>query len=143
VKIDARNYEQMKAWFAHMAPQTIAPELMTAEIHPIACLEQIESRWPGKARNGLAMAIGDTIDMTEGWPLARVAETDGLLASDGLPTLPEMRVRFSKVIRRVLTRGSIKNDVEYYALRNAVELTREGGEELWSLLSAYEAQQGR
>jgi hypothetical protein len=143
MKIDARNYEQMKAWFAHMVPKTIAPELMTAETHPVACLEQIESRWPGKARNGLAMAIGDTIEMTEGWPLARVAETDRLLASDGLPTLTEMRVRFSKVIRRVLTRGSIKNEVEYYALRNAAELTPEGGEELWSLLSAYEAQQQR
>jgi hypothetical protein len=89
------------------------------------------------------MAIGDTIEMTEGWPLARVAEIDRLLASDGLPTLTEMRVRFSKIIRRVLTRGSIKNEVEYYALRNAAELTREGAEELWSLLSAYEAQQER
>src|SRR5689334_13405588 len=109
MKIDARNYEQMKAWFAHLVPKTIAPELLTPENHPVACLEQIESRWPAKARNGLAMAIGDTIEMTEGWPLKQVAETDRLLANDGLPTLTEMRVRFSKVIRRVLNRGSIKN----------------------------------
>jgi hypothetical protein len=141
MRIDAQNYEQMKAWFAYLVAETIPPELITPETHPVACLEQIESRWPGKARSGLAMAIGDTIEMTEGWPLERVAETDRLLANDGLPTLTEMRVHFSKVIRRVLNRGSIKNEVEYYALRNAAELAHDGGKKLWSLLSAYEHQQ--
>jgi hypothetical protein len=139
MKIDAGNYEQMKAWFGHLVSKTIPPERITPETHPVARLEQIESRWPGKARNGLAMAIGDIIEMTEDWPLEKVAETDRLLASNGLPTLTEARVRFSKVIRRVLNRGNIKSEVEYYAVRNAADLTKDGGEELWALLSAYEA----
>lgn len=143
MKIDAQNYEQMKSWFAHLVPKIFAPALLTPETHPVACLEQIESRSPGKARAGLATAIGDSIEMTEGWSLERVAETDKLLAGDGLPTLTEMRIRFSKVIRQVLKRGTIRNEVEYYALRNAAELTQDGRDALWTLLSAYEAQQDR
>src|SRR6188472_3143566 len=126
MRIDAREYDRMKAWFAHLVPLTVAPEFITAETDPIACLERMESRWPGKARSGLAMTIGDTIEMTDGWPASKVEETDQLLAADGLPTLSEMRVRFSKVIRRVLNRGHIKDEVEYYALRNAAELSHDG-----------------
>ena len=83
------------------------------------------------------MAICDTIEMTEGWPLERVAETDRLLANDGLPTLTEMRVRFSKEIRRVLNHSSIKNEVSISALRNAAELAHDSGKGLWALLAAY------
>jgi hypothetical protein len=143
MKIDAQSYEQMKAWFARMIPETILPELITPETHPVACLEAIEARWPAKARDGLTMAIGDTIEQTDGWSPERVAATDEILASDGLPTLSEMRVRFSTVIKRVVNRGSIKNDIEYYAVRNAAELTQDGGQDLWPLLSAYEHSQAR
>ena len=143
MKITAQNYEQMKAWFAHMVPKTFRPELISPETHPVACLEQTERGSPSKARIGLAMAIGDIIEMTEAWPINQVAEKDSLLLSDGLPTLTEARLLFSKSIRRVLKRGSIKNEVEYYAIRNAAELQQIGGEEVWPLLSAYEARQQR
>jgi hypothetical protein len=89
------------------------------------------------------MAIGDLIEQTEAWSPERRAATDDLLASEGLPTLTEMRACFSKVVNRVLTRGSIKNDVEYYALRNAAELNERDGQELWRLLSAYETSPAR
>ncbi len=139
MKIDAQNYLQMKAWFARLVTETVSADLLNPETHPIACLEQIEVRWPGKARSGLAMAIGDTIEQTDCWPNERVAALDELLASDGLPSLTEVRVRFSKVIRRVVARGTIKNDLEYYAVRNAVELPNGIHEALWKLLAAYEA----
>jgi hypothetical protein len=143
MKIDAQAYEHMKAWFARMVPETVPPELITTENHPVTCLEAIEARWPAKARDGLAMAIGDTIEQTDGWSPERVAATDEILARDGLPTLSEMRVRFSKVVKRVVNRGSIKNDIEYYAVRNAAELAHDGGQDLWPLLSAYEHSQAR
>lgn len=143
MKVDAENYEHMKAWFARLVPETIPAELLTPQTHPVACLEQIEARWPGKARSGLAMAIGDTIEQTDCWPLEKVATLDRHLMGEGLPTLTEMRLRFSKVIRRVVSRGSINNDVEYYAVRNAAELSTEGGEALWPLLSTYESRPSR
>jgi hypothetical protein len=138
MKIDAPDYERMKSWLAHLVPRTYPAGLLTAQTDPVVCLGQIEARSPRKAREGLAMAIGDTIEMTDGWTGEQVAEMDGLLARDGLPTLSEMRARFSKVIRRVLDRGGIRNQVEYHAVRNAAELAHDGGGDLWALLSAYE-----
>jgi hypothetical protein len=139
MKIDAQDYPHMKAWFARLVPEVFPADLLTPATHPIACLEQIEVRWPAKARLGLAMAIGDTIEQTDCWPSERVAALDELLASEGLPSLAEMRLRFSKVIRRVVARGNIKDDVEYYAVRNAAELPNDSYEALWKLLAAYEA----
>jgi hypothetical protein len=138
MKVDAQNYEQMRAWFARLVPETVPADLLTPENDPVGCLDQLAVRSPAKARSGLAMAIGDTIEATEGWPGERVAAVDHLLEREGLPSLTEMRLRFSKVIRRVVGRGSIKNEVEYYAVRNAAELTKNGQEALWKLLATYE-----
>ena len=84
------------------------------------------------------MAIGDTIEMVEGWPAEKVERFDQLLKGEGLPSLTEMRLRFSKTIRRVIARGTIKNDVEFYAVRNAVDSVTDEQEALSELLAAYE-----
>jgi hypothetical protein len=84
------------------------------------------------------MAIGDTVDETDGWPRHRVAAIDDELIREGLPSLSAVRLQFSELIHRVVNRGSIQNDVEYHAVRNVVERTQEGQEPLWKLVSAYE-----
>jgi hypothetical protein len=140
MKVDAGNYNQMRAWFAQLVPETFPAGLLTPENDPVECLDKIAVRTPAKARSGLAMAINDVIEATGGWPIEKVEALDHLLEREGLPTLSEMRLRFSKVVRHVLARGSIKNDVEYHAIRNAAELSHERAEVLWQLLSAYEEQ---
>ncbi|WP_324806340.1 hypothetical protein SH584_08655 [Sphingomonas sp. LY29] len=138
MKIDAENYEQMRASFARLVRDTVPVELLTAETDPVICLDQLAAQSPAKARQGLAMAIGDTIEATDGWPRDRVAAIDDELALKGLPSLSAMRFQFSKVVRRVAARGSIKNDVEYHAVRNTVEMSADGHASLCELLSAYE-----
>lgn len=83
------------------------------------------------------MAINDIVEMTDAWPRERVAATDLSLQERGLPTLTDMRNRFSKLVQRAVRRGSIKDEVEYYAVRNAAELMEER-EPLSHLLVAYE-----
>ena len=84
------------------------------------------------------MAIGDIIEMTDAWSRDRIAAVDEQLTCEGLPTLSSMRVQFSKLINRVVTRGRIENDVEFHAIRNAAELSQDEQEALWKLISAYE-----
>ena len=84
------------------------------------------------------MAIGDTIEVTDGWRRERVAAIDGELAREGLPSLSAIRAQFSKVIRRAVARGYLNTDVEYYAVRNAAEVANGDEGPLWKLLSAYE-----
>jgi hypothetical protein len=138
MKIDAENYEQMRAWFARLVRNTLPVELLTAETDPLTCLDQLAAQSPAKARQGLAMAIGDTIEATDRWPREKVAAIDDELVHEGLPSLSVMRLQFSKVVRRVAARGSIKNDVEYHAVRNAVETSTDRQGALWKLLSEYE-----
>jgi hypothetical protein len=140
MKVDAHNYEQMRAWFARLVLQTFPTDLLTPENDPVGCLDQIAIRTPAKACSGLAMAIDDIIEATDAWPTQKVEALDRLLEREGLPKLTEMRLRFSKIIRRVVARRSIKNDVEYYAVRSAAELPHDDAEALWKLLAAYEEQ---
>jgi hypothetical protein len=135
MKIDKHNYEKMRAWLARMAPELFPKS--SPETDPILALDRTFATSPANARKGLAMAIGDTIDMTDSWSVERVAAIDHSLRNDGLPTLTDLRRSLSKVIRRVVSQGSIKNEVEYYAVRNAVEQAQDD-EGLWKLLADYE-----
>ena len=82
------------------------------------------------------MAINDIVEMTSDWTTERVDTVDIALKQIGLPTLTEVRGRFSKLVQRAVRRGSIRDEVEYYAVRNAAEFGE--AEQLWQLLSAYE-----
>lgn len=85
------------------------------------------------------MAIGDIVDLTSDWPASNVTACDHELSQSGLPTLAQVRARFSKLVQRVVRRGQIKSDDEFYALRNAVEQRGADSAGLWRLLEAYEA----
>ncbi len=85
------------------------------------------------------MAINDVVEFASDWPVSEVTACDRELSHLGLPTLSQVRVRFSKLVQRVVRRGQIKSDDEFYALRNAVEQQGADSAALWSLLDAYEA----
>lgn len=52
MKIDAENYEQMRAWFARLVRDTAPSELLTAETDPVRCLDELAAQSPAKARQG-------------------------------------------------------------------------------------------
>ncbi|MEV4933093.1 hypothetical protein, partial [Sphingobium sp. LSP13-1-1.1] len=79
-------------------------------------------------------------EYTDDWAAPDVAKCNSELSEKGLPTLTEVRARFSKVVQRVVRQGRIKTDDEFYALRNAVEQQGINAEILWPLLEAYEIQ---
>jgi hypothetical protein len=136
MRIGADDYERMRAWF-----ETIAPELfadLPAEADPLAALDSLAATSPARAREGLAMAVGDIVEMTHAWPRAKVAALDARLRSKGLPTLTEIRARFSRAVARALRRGRISDEAEYHALRNAAEFDSAQSDALWALLADYE-----
>ena len=121
-----------------MVPKVFPPALLVPQTDPVAALDQVAAKSPGAARSGLAIAIGDVLEFMNDWPPNQVAKCDSELSQDGLPTLTEVRARFSKVVQRVVRRGQIKNDDEFYALRAVVEQHGVSAETIWPLLEAYE-----
>jgi hypothetical protein len=138
MRIDPSEYVCLRSWLAHMTPKVFSSHLLTEDAHPITVLDRMAVKAPAKARSGLGMAIGDVVEMASDWSTSDVAACDDELSQAGLPTLSAMRVRFSKLLRRVVRRGHIKSEDEFYAVRNAVEQPGADSANLWPLLEAYE-----
>jgi hypothetical protein len=136
MRIPADEFETMRAWFALMVPE-VFPDV-APEADPRAVLDAMAARAPERARQGLAMAIGDVIEMTAMWPPETVAALDARLTGQGLPSFSDVRLRFCKDVDRALRQGRIRGETEYYAVRNAAEMWKGRQAELWALLAAYE-----
>ncbi len=138
MRIEPAEYEQLRSWLGYMVPKVFGSDLLATGTDPVVMLDQMASRSFAEARRGLAMAIGDVVEFVGDWSAANVAKCDSELSQNSLPTLTQVQARFSKAIQRVVRRGRIRNDEEFYALRNAVEQKGVDAEMLWRLLRAYE-----
>lgn len=138
MQIELSEYERLRSWFSYMTPKVFPPALLTADTDPVAVLDQMAAKTPAKARIGLGMAIGDMVEFTSDWPASEVTTCNRELSQMGLPTLSEVQARFSKLVQRVVRRGRIKSDEEFYALRNAVEQQGPSTEGILRMLGEYE-----
>ncbi len=85
------------------------------------------------------MAIGDLVESLSDLPTEQIEAMDASLRAQGAMTFTEVCARFWSKIKRIRKRGSVRNDEEYYALRNVVDALPEGERsEVWGLLAAYE-----
>ena len=73
-------------------------------------------RRPTGVRAGLRMALQDLLEMSRDLAPAQVAEADRRLEGAGCPTLSVMRHRVWQTIPKVLKRGRIRTEAEYYLL---------------------------
>lgn len=137
--VTPNNYDELRLWLGRMVVLAMPDIEVGSDIDPVRVLDGFAKKSPAKARESLALAIGDLVEMTSDWPKDRVIATDHQLLATGLSTLSEVRALFSKTISRVLRRGSIRSDAEYYSVRNAAERPSEHQPMLWSMIEAYEA----
>ena len=100
----------------------------------------------GKSRalEGLRQATNDIVEDLSGRPADGVAALDEALSAAGLLTASEVRRRYAASYKRIVKRGLIRNDTEYYLINGiVVDLTSAISEEeraaLQQLLNAYEA----
>ena len=139
--IKADEFETLRAWSALLMEQVrMIPPNLPPEFHPIAVLDAMVRSSPARARQGLAMMIGDLMELTVDFPQEEIARLDAIFGEAQLPTFSNIRVRFMKRIRSIVRRGIIRSEAEYHLVRNAVEGVNEDGEQdrLWAMLAAYE-----
>lgn len=88
--------------------------------HPANVIEGIVQQFgKSKALVGLRQAANDTIEETSNWNSeARAVADDGFRAA-GVVTVSEIIRRYSTSYKRILKRGFIKNESEYYVI-NAI-----------------------
>lgn len=94
------------------------------------------------ARDGLRQAVSDYIDKSLHLTPTEVAKLDSELRLNGIPSLSELRRRYSRDYARAIKRGRIEDESEYYLLRNVLfdpgEKTADEREWLERLISGYE-----
>ena len=93
---------------------------------------------------GMRMAFNDTLDMAKDLSYAQKEELNAILREKFGTDLNEQNNKNYKKIKRVIQRGQIKTDEEYYLLKERIdeiyddESKREEVEELETLLLNYE-----
>jgi hypothetical protein len=140
MNITPDEYSELRAWLAHFIERAMpGVSSLGADVSPIALLDRLAATSPAKARQGLAMAINDSVETSAEWPQSEVESFDRDMRDAGLFTLSEMRLRFSAQVKRVVRRGSIRTEVEFYAIRNAVDIVPEQDKPgLWRLIDDYQ-----
>jgi hypothetical protein len=63
------------------------------------------------------MAVGDFLEMTRDLTPEQVSAADAALAAAGAPSLSTVRVRVWRKVPKILARGRIRNEVEYYLVK--------------------------
>ena len=75
-----------------------------------------ESRGRHLSHTSVRMALQDLIEMSRDLNTEQLSQADARLAARGLPTVSAMRLKVWRTIPKVLKRGQIRNDLEYYLL---------------------------
>ena len=96
-----------------------------------------------KALEGTRQAMNDVIEELNNLTAEGVELLDRTLLDGGLQTLSEMRRRYSALYRKVLRRGKINTETEYYLVNGLVvdqssTLTTEERTLLQDIVSTYE-----
>lgn len=96
-----------------------------------------------KALEGTRQAVNDALEELADLTPDNVAVVDEALGAAGLVSLSELRRRYSSTYQRILRRGSIKTETEYYLVNGLVvdlasNLTAAERERLQVMVRAYE-----
>ena len=87
-------------------------------------------------------AISDCMDMSLQFTPMEVAKFDSELRLNDIPSLSELRRRYSRTYARVLKRNRIEDETEYFLLRNVLfdpgEKAEGEREQLERLITAFE-----
>jgi len=113
-------------------------------ISPATGLNEVVRKFgKSKALIGLRQATNDTIEDLSNRPANYISILDEALHAAGILTVSEIRRRYATSFQRILRRGSIKNETEYYLINGIVvdlttTLTNEERITLQAMLDAFE-----
>jgi hypothetical protein len=116
-----------------------------ADFHPTKVGRRIlEAHGLRSALSGLRQAVNDTLETIDDWDQELVQKLDALLRAEGIVTVSELRRRSSRHLGRIVKRGKIRTETEYYLVKGIVDGCAEtlGDDEvdmLNKLMAGYEA----
>ena len=138
-----QDYADLLAYIGFFATNVMQVD-SSSPVHPANAAGEVVTKFGrSKALVGLRHAANDTVEQMSGWNAEAIAILDRALLAANVVTASEIRRRFASSFKRVVRRGSIKTETEYYLVKGiCVDLgNRASNEERLSLerlLTAYE-----
>jgi len=115
-----REYSELHAYLDFYATHVwkIDP---SSTMHPSNVGKRIiEEHGRSIALRGLKQAVIDTVENLNHQPLEYIQHLDATLREHGIVTFSEIRRRYSSLYKRILKRGKIKNETEYYIIAGII-----------------------
>jgi hypothetical protein len=109
-----REYAELHAFFAFFSTHVTGIDPASPE-HPTNVGKLIVAEYGrSKALDGLKQAVNDTVESLSGQPVQYIQSLDAVLRDRGIITISEIRRRYASSYKRIVKRGRIKNETEYY-----------------------------
>ena len=111
-----REYSELRAYLDFYSTNVwgIDP---SDPVHPTNVGERIVAEYgKSKALDGLKQAVNDTVEELRHQPPESIQKLDAELRKAGLLTFSEIHRRYASSYRKILKRGKIKNETEYYLI---------------------------
>jgi hypothetical protein len=142
---DKITYEELKNFFIIMwnAQKRNLEIEIPEEADPINVLERTEKESISLAKKGIILALQDTLEDTKDLPISQVQKLDDLLKSNNILTLTAVRNIIWNRIPKILQREKIKNEEEYYLIKEQADnlesgLTEDERTIAYKILNEYE-----
>ncbi len=120
-KLSPSEYRELKSFLRFFSERFFPKTDLPAHQQPIALLESMEATAPAKAAQGLQMVINDCLEMSSHWRPDKVSTLDAELKEKGIVSLSELRKRYSRAYAKLVKRGQIKSDSEYYLAKGILD----------------------
>jgi hypothetical protein len=91
-----------------------------SNLSPIKVLEEWEGKSMSLARKGLKAGLSDTVSQMVSLPIEYRNPLDALLLGEGQPSLNKLISLVNNVSDKVLKKGKIRNENEYYIIKEIV-----------------------
>jgi hypothetical protein len=115
-----REYTELHAYIDFYATNLLGIDPSKTS-HPTNVGAKIIAEYgKSKALEGLKQAANDTIESLCGKPPEYIQQLDAALKDKGIITFTEVLRRYSSSYKRILKRGEIKTETEYYIIAGIV-----------------------
>lgn len=109
-----REYAELHAYLDYFSTHVTGIE-PSDPVHPTNVGKRIVAEYGrSKALEGLKQAVNDTVEELSDKPFEYVQRLDAQFRKRGILTFSEIRRRYASSYRRVLKRGKINTETEYY-----------------------------
>jgi hypothetical protein len=115
------RYEDLKRFFAIYVDTMLDLSGLAEEHHPMAVLAAMEKQAPSRAKEGLRIALSDVIAALEHASVDELALLTTQLEAANAPSIAAVRALVSKRVAKVLRRGTIINETEFYMMKEVLD----------------------